>query len=163
ALTESIRDRLQKQGAEAYENAVRNQLIDAVVNGSEIEVQPVLVDREVDQLVREFDSNIRRIGYNMEQYLAASDMTLEKLRESYRNNAENRVKADLVLNAIADAESIAITDDDLVNEIVSWNAKDLDSEAAAKKYLKKINQDGLRYAVRRQKTLDFIVEHAKIS
>ena len=156
------RIKLETQSTEKYDGEIRNALITAVINATEIEVQPVLVQREVTQLVSEFESNVKRIGYTLEQYLKTTDGSIEKLRETYLETAEQRVKADLILAAIAEQEKIEVSDDDLRAEIKDWNEPELSTDSQINGYLRHIDQERLRYSVRRQKTLDFLVSPAVI-
>jgi len=161
-LIEHTRTRLETQAAEKYTNELRNAVINGVVANTEIEIQPVLVQRETDQMVAEFESNVQRIGYTLEQYLKATDGSVEKLRDTYKEAAEQRVKADLILAAVADQEKIDITLDMIRDEIRSWNEPELSTDSKIDKYLRKVGPDRIRYSLRRQKTLDFLVENAVI-
>ncbi len=156
------RVKLETQSTEKYDGEVRNALITALINATEIEVQPVLVQREVTQLITEFESNVKRIGYTLEQYLKTIDGSIEKLRENYLETAEKRVKADLILAATADQEKIEASEDDLRNEIMGWNEPELSTDSQVTSYLRSIDQERLKYSIRRDKTLDFLVAHAVI-
>ena len=156
------RVKLETQSTEKYDGEVRNALITALINATEIEVQPVLVQREVTQLITEFESNVKRIGYTLEQYLKTIDGSIEKLRENYLETAEKRVKADLILAATADQEKIEASEDDLRNEIMGWNEPELSTDSQVTSYLRSIDQERLKYSIRREKTLDFLVAHAVI-
>ena len=157
------RVKLETQSTEKYDGEVRNALITALINATEIEVQPVLVQREVTQLITEFESNVKRIGYTLEQYLKTIDGSIEKLRENYLETAEKRVKADLILAATADQEKIEASEDDLRNEIMGWNEPELSTDSQVTSYLRSIDQERLKYSIRREKTLDFLVAHAVIN
>jgi trigger factor len=161
-LIAQTRAQLESEAKAHYTNDIRNQIIQQIVANSELEIHPVLVQREVDQMVHEFESNIRRIGYNLDQYVKATGTSLEQLRDSYTENAGQRVKADLTLSAISDQEKIEVTDADVIAEIQSWNTPELNSEAAIASYLKQINIENLKYSVRRRKTLDFLVANTTI-
>lgn len=156
------RVKLETQSTEKYDGEVRNALITALINATEIEVQPVLVQREVTQLITEFESNVKRIGYTLEQYLKTIDGSIEKLRENYLETAEKRVKADLILAATADQEKIEASEDDLRNEVMGWNEPELSTDSQVTSYLRSIDQERLKYSIRREKTLDFLVAHAVI-
>ncbi len=156
------RAQLEKQAAESYDADLKNKVIDAVVATATVEVQDILVNREIQHMVQEFESNIRRIGYTLAQYLKATGTTREALEETYVENAKKRVVADLVLAAISDAESIDVSDADILNEINGWNQPELKSEKDIQNYLRHVNLDGLKYSLRRQRTLDLLVSHASI-
>lgn len=156
------RAQLEKQATETYDTEVKNHLIETAVQNATLEVQDILIQREIQHMVQEFESNIRRIGYTLDQYLQATGTTIQALEESYVENAKKRVYADLVLSTIADTESIEATDADVLAEIKGWNAPDLQSEKDIQKYLKRINVDAFKFSIRRKLTLDFLVAQAAI-
>ncbi|NDC83227.1 trigger factor [bacterium] len=163
ALRSETRQRLESQATEKYENDLQNAIINAIIDGTEIEVQPILVNREIDQLVAEFESNVRRIGYTLDQYLAATQGSLEQLRDTYAEAATRRVKADIILAEIAKTESIDVTDDQLVAEIKSWQSPELTTDKQIEKYLKKIDRSRLKYNLRRQRTVEFLIANTTIT
>lgn len=162
AFITQTRTRLESQAKEKYDNELHSQIITKIIENADLTVQPVLIDREVDQLVSEFEANVKRIGYNLDQYLQATNSTVETLRESHRTSAEQRVKADIVLSAVADAENIQISDEDIRAEIQNWSAEEFGTDAKIDQFLKKTDPERLRYSLRRERTMDLLIRETTI-
>jgi trigger factor len=162
AFIAQTRTRLETQAKEQYDGAVQTALINKIIENTEIEVQPILIERETGQLVSEFESNVKRVGYTLEQYMKATDGSVEKLRESYKETAEQRVKADIILAAIAEEEKIEVTDQDIRDEIRNWNPEAPATDAQIDATLRQVDPERIRYSLRRQKTMDFLIREAVI-
>lgn len=77
------------------------------------EIPEVMFEREIDQLVREYDYNLKNQGFTLEMFMQYTGMKMEDLRERYRKGAEVNVKKQLALTEIAKREKIEVTAEDL--------------------------------------------------
>ncbi len=105
-----LQETLQRQADEAY----RLKVVDELVGLSEIEYPQVLVDREIDELVRESH------GSDVSAYqahLAQSGQSPAEFREIYREPAEQRLFRSLVLSEFTTVEGIEVTDDDVAEQM----------------------------------------------
>ena len=71
-------------------------------------------------MVNEFAQRLAQSGLSMEQYMQFSGLTLDKLKEQVRPEAETRIKSSLVLEQIAKDEKIEITDEELMLRLRRW-------------------------------------------
>ncbi len=114
ALQERIRSDLEKALTEQTENANQAKALDALVDAAQIEFPRVLVDREIDRMVRDsmgndasqYASYLRRIGRSESEY-----------RESLREGAESRVRRSLALSQLAEAEGIEVSAEEIEGEL----------------------------------------------
>ena len=105
-----LQETLQRQADEAY----RLKVVDELVGLSEIEYPQVLVDREIDELVREsHGSDVRAY----QAHLAQSGQSPAEFREIYREPAEQRLFRSLVLSEFTTVEGIEVTDDDVAEQM----------------------------------------------
>ncbi len=158
-------DLQQKMSKEATEkNTERRQeaLIEALLATTQIELQEVLITREIDHMVSDFEARLKRIRYSLDSYFASSGKTRDEIREGYRESAVRRLKADLALEAVADAENIVISEDSMRAEIRSWDSPELQSDADVEAYLKKIDQRGFKELLKRRKALEALEAKANI-
>ena len=101
---------LQRQGDEAY----RLKVVDELVGLSEVEYPQVLLDREIDEIIREsHGSDVRAY----QAHLAQIGKTTDEFREMYREPAEQRLFRSLILGELTSAEGIEITDDDVAEQM----------------------------------------------
>lgn len=114
---EEVRANVAEQLAAEKEYNARNQrraqVIGAVVDQATVEVHPLLVDEEIDTMIRETQRMLERSRISMEQYLAMLQKDMDEYRNELRPEAEGRVKRNLVLDAVADAEQLTASDADL--------------------------------------------------
>ena len=98
----------QKKDDQAVEKAVAN---------ATMEIPEAMIDEQVRQMVNEFAQNMQYQGISFEQYCQITGMTLEKIQEETRPQAVKRIETRLVLEAIAKAENIEVTEERLDEEI----------------------------------------------
>ena len=76
-----------------------------------------MVDTEVDRMLQEFEQRLQMQGMNLELYFQFSGQDEEALREQMKEEAEQRVRVSLTLEAIAKAENIEVTDEEVNAEL----------------------------------------------
>ncbi|NLV88752.1 MAG: trigger factor, partial [Tissierellia bacterium] len=83
----------------------------------EVDVPDVMVEHQLENELNDFDYRMRMQGLNLEQYLQITNTTLDSLKAQLMPMAANRVKGDLILEAIAKAENIEVTEEDIDKEL----------------------------------------------
>ena len=114
ALRERLRSDLEKALTEQAESEFRTKVVDALVEGAEVEFPRVLVEREIDHMVRDSMGND---GQQYAQYLQRAGRSEEEYRESLRETAENRVRRSLTLSELSDVEGIDVTAEEIEGEL----------------------------------------------
>lgn len=161
ALKESIRVRLNAKAKEDSEIKLKTDLIDQVVEDSQCIVPEVLVKQDIDQKISEYRENMKRSGFTLEQYIGMTGQNMEEFRAGLKADSEKQVKTELVLNALAKELNIKYTEEDLIEEYKKLLPEDKRENVL--KYFKSINQAGFENMLRQRKTIDFLVENAKIT
>jgi trigger factor len=117
---DALRAKLQSDAAERAENEGKRRyeqkVLDALVSGGTFEFPAVLVDREIDRVIRENTSFGDQKGA-MDRYLAAIGKTEAEYRDQFRADASERVKRTLALSRFTDDEGISVGEDDVNAEI----------------------------------------------
>ena len=158
----AIRDQLSEQIKKESQTKLHDDLVMGAVENAKLEIQDVLVEREIDQSIREFEMNLRQSGMNIDSYLKMTGKAKDSMRDDFKESAEKRVKAELVLEAISETEKIEVTEDDLKNEIKEWKIPNVSSDEEIDKYLNSINIESMKSMVKSKKTIHFLEENAKI-
>ncbi|HBT46583.1 MAG TPA: trigger factor [Peptococcaceae bacterium] len=158
-LKEDIRQRLTEQRKQRAEAEVRRQVVERAVENAEVELPAVLVERRIAHLVNDMAWRLHGQGLSLEQLMERSGKTWEQLKEDMRPQAEKEVKTDLVLEAIAKAEGIEATQEDVEREIQKM-AQLLQQPAEKVRERMEKNLDGLRYDIIINKTIDFLVSNS---
>jgi trigger factor len=111
-----LKQKLQKSADDNARTAMENQLIQKICDNAEVDIPQVMVENEVDNLVREMEFNLQYSGLNLERYLEMTNTSIEDFRAQFNDRAYNRVKTQLVLESVTKAENISVTEDDLEEE-----------------------------------------------
>lgn len=112
-LKADITGRLEESKKATFEREFEDELITAVIENSKMDVPEVMVEKEIDNMVRDLEARLGQQGLSLEQYMQFTGNTEEKMRSYMKENADKKVKADLVLEAIAKAENIEATEEEV--------------------------------------------------
>lgn len=102
--------------AKKAEDDYNNALLTRVVEGSELEVPHVLIDDETNTMLEDFANRLQQQGFSLKQYTELTGQTEDDLRTQMHIDAEGKVKVRLVLDAVAKAENITVTHEEIDNE-----------------------------------------------
>lgn len=113
----SVKEKLDKANEERTNAEFQNSVIEAVAEKCEVEIPECMVEQQIESIARDFDYRLSAQGLNLERYMQLTGMTPESFKEQFRAQAYSQVKCNLVLEAIAAAEKIEVTDADVDSEI----------------------------------------------
>ena len=114
---------LEKLAAEKTERAKQLQgdkLLDAAVANCTMEVPQVMYDNKINSMMREFEENITRQGLTMDIYYQYMGTDEAGMRENFKDTGKKSVDARLMLEAIAKAENLVISEEELKTEICRY-------------------------------------------
>jgi trigger factor len=103
---------LQEQAGRRAEAELTDAAVDALVAQSVFAYPPVAIEREIDDILRDLQMRIGRSGYSLEDFFRLQGTTLERYRESIRPAAERRLRAQLAVGKLAEAERIEVVADE---------------------------------------------------
>lgn len=159
------KENIKKNLAEAKETSAKNkkerEALDEVIEGCEIDLPAALVDTQVQRMAGDIERNVTQQGMKFDQYLQYMNTTAEKFMENLRPDAEKRLMQRLVLEAVAKAEGIEVSDEEY-NAEIEKNAKKYNLEA--KEFEVMLDDEGkklLREDVEIRKALELITGQAK--
>lgn len=116
AYKADLRSRMEKNAEEKANGAFENALMEQVVANMTVEVPACMIDHRVDELVRDFGTRMQQQGLKLEDFLSYTGETLEKFRETFRLQADAQVKTRLAMEAIAAAEKLVPTEEEIAAE-----------------------------------------------
>lgn len=153
-VTDELAEKLQKES----DADVENQLIAKLCELLKGEIPEAMYDNKVNDMMREFDMRLRSQGLDMNTYLQYMGMDAEAVKNSYKPEAEKRVKLRLALEKIAQQEGFTdVSDEDLEAEysrLADTYKMDIDKVKAA------IPADELKKDIAVEKAMDFVKESA---
>ncbi|HGL6768247.1 TPA: trigger factor [Staphylococcus aureus] len=156
---ENLRKRLAKQKATDAENVEKEEAITKATDNTTIDIPEAMVNTELDRMVSEFAQRIQQQGLDLQTYFQISGQDETQLREQMKDDAEQRVKTNLTLTAIAEAEKIEATDEDIDKELEKMSKQFNISVEDIKNTLG--NTDIIKNDVRIQKVIDLLRDNAK--
>jgi trigger factor len=162
-LREDLRTRLLrvKRVEQLYD--ARDKALKALVEASDVPAPEGVVRDEVEQRKEAMNDQLERIGASMDEYLQAEGKTQEDVDNELSEAAVEGVRIQLVLDTIADAEQLQVSDDEFGHEIVHRAQR---AGVSPQQYYDQLIQAGLAAAVfgdvRRGKALALVMERVKI-
>ena len=103
---ENIVKELTERAEKNNDAAVENALVEKATANATVDIPPVMVERQVQAMLRDMERNMQRQGFTMDLFLKYTGQTREQLADSYRGQAQERVKVQLVIDAIRKAEAL---------------------------------------------------------
>ena len=156
---ENLRKRLSEQKAEEAENVEKEEAINKAPDNATIDIPQAMIDTELDRMVQEFGQRIQQQGLDLQTYFQISGQDESQLREQMKDDAEQRIKTNLTLSAIADKENIEANDEDIDKELEKMSKQFNISVEDIKNTLG--NTDIIKNDVRIQKVIDLLRDNAK--
>ncbi len=115
AYQNDVREKLQEQKKNAADAAFENALVEAAVKEAQMDVPAPMVERKLDEKIQDMAMRMAYQGMRFEDFLKYTGQTQEQVREQFREEALNTVKAELVLKAIRKAEGVEPTDEQIAD------------------------------------------------
>ena len=163
AYKANIVSEMEKNAAERSEANLEDALVQKVVDAADCDIPNAMIEDEETTMLREMEMRMMYQGIRMEDYLKYTGQTEEQLRENYKPEATNRVKTQLVLEAIAKAENIVPSDED-VEEGIADQAKRMNRDVEEFKSSLSDQQKGyLKETAGIKKVIDFLKANAVIT
>lgn len=163
ALKQDLRERLAELKSQMVEEQVRNLVLEAFVDASDLEAPERLVQDEFDHRIAHIEEDLKGANMTLGEYLARSNETELEFRRDVRAGVAKSVKAELLLEQLARDNDIQISDEDLGREIAYLAARtDSDPQELAQQLASSGRLRGVAADIMRRKALDHVVEHATI-
>ncbi len=143
--------------------AVRNGAVQALTELVSDEIPDALVNSELEGRIHDLGHRLEAQRATIPMYLEATGQTEEQLLEELRASALEAVKADLALRAVADAEEIEVSDDELEAEVGRMAERMGQKPAQVRRALERAEQmPAVRSDLRKSKALEWLVEHVEV-
>jgi trigger factor len=157
-IVKSLQERKDQNNQREKENAV----VDKVAAGAEVEIPEIMIENEVDQMMKDFANRLQAQGMNMDLYYQFSGQSESVLKDQMRGDAEKRVRNNLVLEAIAKAENIVVSDEEVDAELDKMASQFNRSVEEVRTILQANGSlDGMKDDLAVRKTVDYLLENSK--
>ena len=112
-LKADLTKKMEEANANRAEKEHEEAIIKAVVENAKVEIPEVMIEKEIDAMVKNLEQRLQYQGLNLEQYFQFTGTDEAKMRDYMKENAEVKVKTDLVLEAIEKAENIDASEEEI--------------------------------------------------
>lgn len=161
ALRTKLTEQTTEEKKQTAAQALRDDLVEKAAANAEVDIPEAMVTSEVDRMLQEFGQRLSQQGMNLDLYYQFSGQDEDALRAQMKEDAESRVRVSLTLEAIAAAEGIEVTEEDINAELEKMTAQFGMSVDQIKTALggTAILENDIRF----QKTVEFLVDNAKVT
>ncbi len=162
AYKANIEKQLNEQAQKNADVQLENELVQQAVDAADCDIPDAMIEDEIDVMLREMKMRMMYQGFKFEDYLKYTGQTEDQIKEMYRPEAKNRVKMQLVLEAMVKAEGIEPTDED-VEKVIADEAQRMGRDVEEfKKTLSDRQQQYLRENAAIRKVVDLVVASAQV-
>lgn len=155
-----IKAKLVSKNEKSAENAVEEQIINALIENLEAEIPAPMFESEAENFVRDYDSRLRMQGLDLQTYCKYTGQTLETLREQFKPMAERQVKTRLALEKIVELEAITASDEEVEAEYENLATAYGMKAEEVKKY---VEADAVKADLCVKKAVDFVKANAEVT
>ncbi|MDU1828700.1 trigger factor [Anaerococcus sp.] len=162
-LKADLKESLKEEKANYATNMMQNQAIEALVKISEVSAPESLVSQEIDVEMQNLDQRLQQMGIGLSQYVEMTQMDMDQIRDQYRAQAEEKVKANLVMDEVALKEAFDVTDEEIeeeINESAKMYGVD-DIEKFKEIFRSNVSEDTMKENIKRRKAVELLVDNAK--
>ncbi|MCK6257952.1 trigger factor [Fictibacillus sp. KIGAM418] len=162
ALKASIRTKLEESKKHEAEHHTRDSVVDKAVDAAEVDIPEAMVNTELDRMVQEFGQRLQMQGMNLDLYFQFSGTDEAALREQMKEDAGKRVKTNLVLEAISEAEKIEATEEEINEELKKMaEMYNMDVEKITQMLAMQGGNDAVAADLKIRKAIDLLVDNSK--
>ena len=159
-LKKSIKEKQEEQNKQRAKYETEDEVIKAVCDKAKVDIPNGMIELEIDRMAQDIETRLSYQGMKLEQYLSMMNKTMEDFRKENREQAENAVKSRLVLEAVEKDAKIEVTEEE-----ISAKIKEMAENYGRKEEEVKDNPELVKYvgdSLKTEKTIDFLVENAKM-
>jgi trigger factor len=160
-LRDEIRNKIEGARVYAVEQQFRAQAVEAAAENSQLDLPDVVVTEQAQEMLVDFVKTMTQQGGDFRAYRESTGYTADQIIEDFKPQAARNVKTGLMLDAIAQAEGLEVTDEDIDNAIAEMAAASRQEAAALKASLQKNNRiEPVRWQLLRDKAADFVAANS---
>ena len=160
AYKEDIKAKLLKDKEEDARRVKEDAVIEKIIEGAQMEIPDAMVEFQSEQMMEDFAQRMQAQGLSLQQYFQFSGMTAEKYKEQMKPRALKNIQSRLVLEAVAKAENIEATEEDLDAEMTKMAEMYKMEVEKVKELISDYQRDEMKKDIAIQKAVDLVTEAA---
>ena len=154
-LRTRISDNLEAQAKDGLRRSLEEKIIDALVDGAEFEVSPLIIDHEAEHVLEDQQRQLAQYNIDFEQYMQGIGKSTEEIFAEAKDSAELRLKRMLVMDTLAENSGASVSDEEVAAEIAvmqetpQYENENLDTDEA---------RDAVQKILSRRTAIDQVIE-----
>jgi len=156
-----LRKKLTERKQQMAKRQMEDKVIEKVVKNAKIDLPRVMIDKQIDNIIYDFDLRLRYQGMDLQKYMEIMGTDFNSLREQFEERAENEVRTQLVIEKIMKVENIEATEEDTNEEINKLAENYRQTPEEFKTNLSEEDIDYIKGNIAFRKTIDWLVKNAK--
>ncbi len=157
---ESVKKEIAEKKAREAKSAKEDSVVGQIVENAQMDIPQPMIETQKRQMADEFAQRLQMQGLNLEQYMQFTGMTPERFLETLEPQALKRIQSRLVLEEVAKAENLVVSDEELENEMKRM-AENYNMELdRVREMLGEEEKKLLTTDLQVQKAIDFVTEQA---
>ncbi|MCI9179911.1 MAG: trigger factor [Lachnospiraceae bacterium] len=157
-LKKNLEERKKKEAVTLNEDKV----VEAVVANASIDIPEPMLKAQAESMIQENARRMQSQGISLDQYMQYTGMTMDMLRDQMKPQAERRIKTRLVLEAVAEAEKIEVTEEQMDEELKKMADAYKMEVDKLKEYMGDFEKEQMKKDLAVQAAVDFLVAEAKL-
>ncbi|MDO4938646.1 MAG: trigger factor [Lachnospiraceae bacterium] len=155
-----LQKKLETEKANRNKAIKENRVVDKAIENCKLDLPELMVETKIDSTIEDYSRQMQSQGMTIEDYMKFTGMTLEKLREQVKPQAEKDLKTGLVLEAIAKAENFTVDDKEIEDELQKMADSYQMKLEDIKKYMTDADKENIGENLKIQKAVQLLVDSA---
>ncbi|MCI9230777.1 MAG: trigger factor [Lachnospiraceae bacterium] len=157
---EEIRKKLEKRKTDEAKAVKEDAVVDAIIADAKMDIPEAMIETQQRQMVQDYAQRMQSQGISMEQYMQFTGMTGEMLLEQVKPQVMKKIQSRLVLEAVAAAEGIQVTEEEIEEELKTMGEAYQMEPEKVEELLGENGREQVKGDIRVRKAADFVVENA---
>jgi trigger factor len=161
-LKKDVRVKVEEEAKNRAEAEMRNSLVEKISEATELEVPNAMVETQIDNMLMELNYQLQYQGLQLEQLLQMTGRSIEELRNEKREEATKLVKSSLILEAIAKAENVEVSEEEVEAEVAKMAEMYNMELEKIKSAMRPSDLEDIKGQLKIRKTINLLVDSAKL-
>lgn len=162
-LKADLANKLKERKENVAKAEMTRQAVEKAIENAEIDLPAKMVENRVNDMIQNMSNRLESQGIKLEQYLQYVNTDLDTLRQNFREDAENELKRELTLDAIAKAEGLTVSEEEVDNEIAMMAPRFQQDPAQFKLTLESVGDlNIIKEDILRRKTMQYLLDNTKV-
>ena len=162
-LKADLRTKLEEEAKNRAEAEMRNSLVEKVSEATELEVPEAMIEAQLDNMMMELNYQLQYQGLQLKQLLEMTGRTIEELKAERREEATKLVKSSLILEAIAKAENVEVSEEEIEAELAKMAQMYNMEVEKIKSAMRPADLEDIKGQLTIRKTIDLLVDNSKLA